>query len=281
MTTTRIKVSDLPTLETLQTYPLFFTAGLFCLNINLPQECVNFFFEKWHKKASCYRPESFVNFLNLYGKHGVEAALHPQHLPADSYWKIDAVSNSDLSALKDRLLGKPKQLGGRKFVFGACFHEQMLEPHIHNRAIFNLRPSEHYALDQMAKSLRKDSIFRKILPMAKTEITRVWKHEETGVLCKGKLDMWLEKYGEVVDLKTTSARTQKEFEMAMNSYDYDRQVFHYMEGAKATRLRIIGVQKIEPFGVFHFAREVDSDFVKRGKRKRNYLLQQYKAHCLS
>lgn len=280
--TTRIKLSDLEILPKMVQTPFVFTGlGTYYINVNLPQHCANFFFEKWKKKTEALIPESFVNFLNLYGEKGIEAEYPKMYLPVDSYWKIDAVSNSDLSKLKDKLMGKPKRLAGRTWIFGSCFHEQMLEPHIHNRAVFNLRPSEHNALDQMAKSLRKDKIFMHLLPKAKTEITRVWKSQETGVLCKGKLDMWVERYLEVIDLKTTSAKSQKEFENYMLSYDYDRQIAHYAEGAIAMRARVIGVQKIAPFNVFHFAREIDSDFIRKGRRKRNFLLQKYKEIVLS
>ena len=79
-----------------------------------------------------------------------------------------------------------------------------------------------------------------------------------------------------MDLKTTAAKSQKEYEEAMNAYDYDRQGAFYATGAKAKRVRFIGVQKIAPFNVYHYSFDMDSKFMKRGIHKANFLLQKYK-----
>lgn len=277
MTTKKITLAYWKATHQTTFYPLILNAIIpYYVAVNLSQPELDFFLEKWFKKTKRFTHESLINFLNLYSKNGVEAFFPPFQYKDGIYWKIDAVSNSALSSLKHELMGTPKRLLGRNGVFGSAFHEKILEPHLYDFEKYNLRPSEKFAIGEMTKSLEKDMLFNKLFSLSEKEVTAIWTDEKTGLKCKGKIDMNLPARKEIIDLKTTAARSQKEFEEAMNSYDYDRQGFHYMDGASAERCRFIGVQKIAPFNVYHFAFKRDSDFVKRGKKKRDFLLRKYK-----
>jgi len=257
-----------------------FKTGEAIIKANITWHELLFFYRKWYKKTKCLTKESFVNFLRLYGANGIDASIPTSELPKGHIRKIKAVSNSALTRLKDELIGRTKIPIGRKGVFGSCFHELILEPNIYSLEKFNLRPSEIERLHEMQKALANDSLTQKILKRAgnNLETLRTWIDPITGLKCKGKLDIEIPELQEATDLKTTAARSQREYEDMMNDYDYDRQGAFYATGAKAKRFRFIGVQKIAPFNVYHYAFDQDSDFMKRGKKKMNFLLQKYKEH---
>ena len=248
------------------------------IKANLSKQQIDFFHTKWIKKTKCYSIESFVYFLQLYGVNGVRADIPISRLPTGNIRSVKAVSNSALSRLKEKLLGATPVPMGRKGVFGNCFHELVLEPHTYSLEKYNLRPSEITRLHAMKKAIDNDSLTQKLLSVKGNiiESSRIWIDPITGLKCKGKLDIDIVKYSEVVDLKTTAVMSQKEYEEAMNSYDYDRQVAFYGKGAKAKRVRFIGVQKVEPYNVYHYCFDMSSDFVKRGEKKMNHLLKKYK-----
>ena len=120
-------------------------------------------------------------------------------------------------------------------------------------AKYNLRPSEELKLKAMYEAINKDRVTQKILHHAgnNLEVVRTWIDPLTQLTCKGLLDIAIPKFSEVSDLKTTAAKSRAEYIEMLNDYDYDRQTGFYAMGAKAKRVRIIGVQKVAPFNVFH------------------------------
>jgi len=244
-------------------------------NLTAPQ--LAFFKVKWEKKTKCPTLESFVYFLSLYGQNNIEARIGKAELPDSHILKIDAVSNSTLSRLKDELMGKSRKAIGRKGVFGNAFHERVLEPNSYEPTKYNLRPSEMKRLELMYQAIQKDSLTRKLLAKATgKEVVKTWIDVATNILCKGKLDLVLASFGEVADLKTTAAKSEAEFINTMELYDYDRQGAFYGGGVGAKRFRFIAVQKVEPFNVYHFVFDSNSEFLRRGKKKADFLLKKYK-----
>lgn len=252
------------------------------ITVNLTREQLEFFIQKWLKKTACRTHESLINFLNLYSDNRINATFPKHEYPNGHIRKIDAVSNSKLTRLKEELQGKEHKLLGRNGVFGSCFHEMILEPKKLEKtggvSKYNLRPSEELKLKAMYEAINSDRVTQKILHHAgrNLEVIRTWIDPTTQITCKGLLDIEVPKFNEVSDLKTTAAKSRSEYIEMLNDYDYDRQIAFYATGAKAKRLRIIGVQKIAPFQVFHVLYDWDSDFMKRGRKKVNFLLAKYK-----
>lgn len=274
----KIVIKELEVDKRMRYRTIYCEEGKRVIKANLSKQQIDFFHAKWIKKTKCYSIDSFVYFLQLYGVNGVKADIPISRLPAGNIRGVKAVSNSGLSRLKDKLQGATPVPMGRKGVFGNCFHELVLEPNNYSLEKYNLRPSEIKKLHEMKKAIDNDRLTQKLLSVKGNviESSRIWTDPITGLKCKGKLDIDILKYSEVVDLKTTAAMSQAEYEEAMNSYDYDRQVAFYGTGAQAKRVRFIGVQKVEPYNVYHYSFDMESEFVKRGKKKMNFLLKKYK-----
>ncbi len=257
------------------------------IKVNLTRCQLDFFIEKWFKKTFCQTHESLIHFLNLYAANNIEATFPKYEYPDGHIRKIEGVSNSTLTRFKKELLGADHVPLGRKGVFGLCFHEMLLEPknfaETGNFAKYNLRASERLKLKAMQEAIERDTLTQKILYHAGSNLEniRTWIDPITQLTCKGVTDIEIPKFSEVSDLKTTAAKSQKEYEVALEEYEYDRQLAFYTIGSKAKRIRVIGVQKIEPFNVFHVLYDRDSDFIKRGTRKVNFLLAKYKEIKLS
>ena len=79
----------------------------------------------------------------------------------------------------------------------------------------------------------------------------------------------------VIDFKTTMARDAEHFRWQCSAYDYDRQAAFYTDALRAERFLLVGVQKVEPFGVFPL--EVPTDMLAEGRRKYMQLLKLLRA----
>ena len=79
----------------------------------------------------------------------------------------------------------------------------------------------------------------------------------------------------LIDFKTTMARDADHFLWQCSAYDYDRQAAFYTDALHAERFLLVGVQKVEPFGVFTI--EVSEAMLAEGRQKYQRLLRLLKA----
>ena len=89
--------------------------------------------------------------------------------------------------------------------------------------------------DNMVASMLAHPEFSRILTAAdlKTEVSMLWKDEETGVLCKCRYDTLVPIDDQIIamDLKTTGQIDDIKY--SIRDYGYAQQQVHYTEGAKA------------------------------------------------
>lgn len=160
------------------------------------------------------------------------------------YYSRSEVSNSDLTALKEAL-HPMMQYGDREaaFRFGSIVDAMVTEP---ERVDYIAKTVDgqkciedeflhacemHHAL--MKESL-KDDFLRKVLDKASTQTVMV-RQKQQFEYCefnfhldtRCKWDWYLGTFGG--DLKTTSAATQKEFDEAVDHFDWDRSRAFYMD----------------------------------------------------
>jgi exodeoxyribonuclease VIII len=89
-----------------------------------------------------------------------------------------------------------------------------------------------------------------------TELSLVWRHSVTGVLCKARPDRfspWLPD-GAIVDLKSTRDASYLAFAKAIFSYGYHRQASLYLDGARVLGLEaahfvFAALEKEAPYAV--------------------------------
>jgi len=114
----------------------------------------------------------------------------------------------------------------------------------------------------MAENLMNHPVVRSIMDGAKTETIHFWKDEETGVLCKGKVD--IEKDDMLADLKTTSERqgaSPWKFEEFRQSWNTNQQGAFYLDGTQKKDFYFIMVELKAPHnvGVYRLSRSsIDS-----------------------
>lgn len=113
------------------------------------------------------------------------------------------------------------------------------------------------------------------------ESVAAWLDDETGVLCKARMDKVCESLGVIVDLKTTICAHPKYFWWAINHYGYHRQDAFYQTGrAKVATpcdgFAIIAVEKKPIYGCVVY--EVDEEDAARGLKELRPMIDAY-AKC--
>lgn len=240
------------------------------IETNASDEALELITRKWQDKTKSHTTKSLVNFIGL--RPNLEAKFCKSDLPCSHIRNRVGVSNSYLTHLLYQLKGEAPQYPARALVFGKAFHELVLEPKQFAFEDYNLRASEEKALKQMSLSMLSNKIAYDWFVSAKKEETRQWIDRASGLMCKGKLDLNLDGVN-IGDLKTTSARTQDEFIASLTRYDYDRQAAFYLSSSKiAKRFWFFGVQKRKPFHVFVVNYYLNSDFIRKGKKKFQFLI---------
>ncbi len=239
---------------------------------NLGKAALDMIHPKWVKKTESFTQASFINFINHYSNYGFTADVPKSELPKNDIRRIKAVNNSKLTRLLYQLKDKELLFPARCLVFGSAFHTMILEPNVFNLPDYNLRNSEKQNLDGMFKAVMDSELLHSLLAKSQTEVPHVWVDKPTGLKCKAKFDLVVSK-DNLIDFKTTSARSKEEFEIQLQQYDYDRQTAFYLDGFDGISFMVFGIQKYPPFKIFHKIYHVDSDFVKRGRKKYRFLMQ--------
>ncbi|TDN40185.1 hypothetical protein E4631_17945 [Hymenobacter sp. UV11] len=195
----------------------------------------------------------------------------------DDYRALPAIANSDLSRLRDALDGRPPRTdsGSGALSFGTAFHTALLEPADYQPGQPGLNDTLIWWL---VEGVKLNTELNRLLEQGVTERSAVFSEPTTGTLCKLRADLVLNQPGQpytVVDFKTTLARDADHFRLQCSHYDYDRQAAFYLDALQADRFLLVGVQKVEPFGVFPL--EVPPDMLAEGRRKYMHLLKLLRA----
>lgn len=176
----------------------------------------------------------------------------------DAYYLRPEVSNSDLTALKE-LLHPRLQSGNREeaFRFGSLVDAVITEParvNYYRLTVDDIQytPEEFEHAREMYAALRvearSDRFLAYVLDRAETQrfmVRRGQPFEYCGfpftLDTRCKWDWWLGDFGG--DLKTTAAATQREFEDALDLFDWDRSRAWYMDVARSDRDFIYAISK--------------------------------------
>lgn len=208
-----------------------------------------------------------------------------------SYYSRPEVSNSDLTQLKN-LLHPRLQYGDREeaFRFGSLVDALVTEPNRVNRYRFTVddvqyTEEEFEHATQMLRALRsearRDAFLSKVLETADTQRCMFNKRQQFqyggfsfSLDTRCKWDWFLTPYGFGGDLKTTFASTQKEFDEAVDFFDWDRSRAWYMDIARSDRDFIYGISKKNGCVFKKFINRDDAIY-KRGREKYEELAFQY------
>ena len=201
----------------------------------------------------------------------------------DSYYLRSEVSNSDLTELKNFLY--PRQQYGDKeaaFKFGTLvdalitendrvrYDKMMVDDYIYT-------PEEFKLGLKMRKALRREAENDQFLSMvlAKSDCQKFMVNQQQEfhygnftyhLDTRCKWDWWLPSLGFGGDLKTTFASSQKEFDEAIDFFDWDRSRAWYMDIAGSDRDFIYAISKKNCKVFKAFIRRGDETY-NRGKEK--------------
>ena len=207
------------------------------------------------------------------------------------YYSRPEVSNSDLTQLKN-LLHPRLQYGDREeaFRFGSLVDALVTEPNRVNRYRFTVddvqyTEDEFEHATQMLRALRsearRDAFLAKVLETADTQRCMFNKRQQFqyggfsfSLDTRCKWDWYLPRAGWGGDLKTTFAATQKEFDEAVDFFDWDRSRAWYMDIARSDRDFIYGISKKNGCVFKKFINRDDAIY-KRGREKYEELAFQY------
>lgn len=209
----------------------------------------------------------------------------------DKYYERSEVSNSDLTALKN-MLHPRMQYGDREaaFRFGTLVDALVTEP---SRVdVFALTvDGEQYSSDEFAHArgmhdalraeARNDRLLAMVLDGAETQRVMVNKAQEFEYCgfpftldTRCKWDWWLPSGNFGGDLKTTFAETEKQFDEAVDFFDWDRSRAWYMDIAHSDRDFIYAISKKNNCIFKKFINRGD-DIYLRGREKYEELAFQY------
>lgn len=209
----------------------------------------------------------------------------------DTYYNRIEVSNSDLTELKNML--HPRMQYGDKeaaFRFGTLVDAVITEPervNYYTRVVDDVQyTEEEFGLArEMHKSLRiesrRDPFLEAVLKRAETQIFMVNKHQsfEYGGFpftldTRCKWDWFLSEAGFGGDLKTTFASSQKQFDEAVDFFDWDRSRAWYMDIARSNKDFIYAISKKNCLVFKKYINRGDAVY-NRGREKYEELAFQY------
>lgn len=201
----------------------------------------------------------------------------------DSYYNRSEVSNSDLTELKNAL--HPRMQFGDKeaaFRFGslvdALITEESRVDFYRHRVDDEQYSSEEFAhgvemRDALLREAKKDLFLYRVLAKSDTQRTMVNKRQHFNYCgydfyldTRCKWDWWLNEYSFGGDLKTTFASSQKEFDEAVDFFDWDRSRAWYMDIAHSDRDFIYAISK-KNNKIFKKYIERGDDTYRRGREK--------------
>ena len=211
-----------------------------------------------------------------------------------NYYERSEVSNSDLTELKFML--HPVPVYGDKeaaFRFGNLVDAIITEPARVNFYRYTVDDVQ-YTADEFSEAMamhnalraeaRRDAFLAKVLETASTQTVMANKqqrfdygnfHFRLDTRCKW--DWWLGNMGKYSfggDLKTTAAASQREFEDAIDFFDWDRSRAWYMDIARSDRDFIYAISK-KTHQVFKKLITRDDPIYRRGREKYEELAFNY------
>lgn len=135
----------------------------------------------------------------------------------------------------------------------------------------------------MAAALRAHAAAGMLLASAgPAELSLVWRDPATGVLCKARHDKHAHAVGGgvILDVKSTTDASAREFERTVFNFAYHRQGAFYIRGARALELpvehyAILAVEKEPPFAVAVY--RLNEAAIDAGDQEVGALLSRYEA----
>lgn len=184
-----------------------------------------------------------------------------------TYFEVPAMSNSGLSSILAEVNGNPmpKQSSGF-YAFGTEFEDSLL---------YGV-PSDNPKINAMVRESRKHSTFQKLYSDPRIRIQHEWYGTFMDMPFKAKADSVIKGFC-VPDIKSTSCPNLEAFRQSIIDYEYDRQMYIYMEIFKCSWACLFGVYKSTKPKIFVVPIERDSYLWNTGREKTLHIVSIVKA----
>lgn len=94
------------------------------------------------------------------------------------------------------------------------------------------KPSEFRMVTEIARQIRENDIAYEMISGAKKEVSLSWHDDETGLLCRGRLDAFNRTQLIIPDIKTTADASPAKFFRSVGDYRYHVQAAFYSDGVR-------------------------------------------------
>lgn len=170
-----------------------------------------------------------------------------------NYFDHENISASDLKSFLKKLGGGYEDPANLEqiFEFGTLFHQTILEPHKN----YNHEPSAELRLaTNMKDTFFKDDICRMFITghdfKREEEFYEVVEVGGMQYKARCKADGSRRGISSLLELKGLKMTSSKTFDAAIDRLNYDMTAVHYMLTARAERMLIVGISKIDPRIIF-------------------------------
>lgn len=186
----------------------------------------------------------------------------------DNYFQHDFISNSDLKSVKKKLgqsFEEPENLQ-EIFSLGTLIHATILEPNLadktHEKYSLALAMRDTFWADPACRAFAMAPDFKREQPMYEERQVGPYK-----VKLRCKYDGIRERLKVQLELKGLNLDTEKAFRSALERYDYDQAVVHYMITGDLKMALIVGISKKDPTKLFKWFVKRHDEFYLQGEQK--------------
>ena len=187
-----------------------------------------------------------------------------------SYFAHPHISNSDIKSFKRKMGLLPEEPPNLQaiFDFGSLFHATILEPSTVNKedqsddAKLARKMKDTFFKDEMCRMVIMRHDFKREREFY--ESVKVGPYEFNS-RCKADGDS--EGISLFLELKGLNVDTEKAFKLALERFDYDQAVAHYMLTARRKTELIVGISKKKPDLLFKKVVKMNDDFFACGEQK--------------
>lgn len=205
------------------------------------------------------------------------------------YFSHEYASNSDLKKLMSRHLGRPP-IGNNLdeiFRFGTGFHEGITEPHKVDFSEFTTEQAD--LIKAMRKTFWKDQMCREIVMMPDFRREHeFYRANRFGITARCKTDGDSKKLRVILELKSLSVTSEKQFLESIDFLDYDQGAAWYLNVASSASPRgfkyeqelIVGISKKDPERLFKLLIRRDDKYYRHGLTKVKKAVEIWKMYGL-
>ncbi len=220
--------------------------------------------------------KSGLDLVHRSYSHFLYSKTHPEDTPAMAFGRAlhDAVLEPE--TFTDRYTQEPTGINKRTKA-GREEYEIFLKENSGKTILSN---TDQTTIMTMTKKLREHKIFEMMLKDARIEHSIFWEDPGTGITCKCRPDIFIEKEGVVVDLKTSVDASFHSFRKAIVNYSYDKQGAFYLDGVSAITEQtfkdfiLVVIEKKPPHGIAIY--NLVEPVIDAGRQLYKQDLQKYK-----